>query len=70
MSADRVILLKRPNKLGAYQVVTDYGSLSLTPIGAMRLRRALDAVLPPDDILLADDDPGEGLVLHVEQDAA
>ena len=63
MSLDRVFLLKTPQKIGAYQVVTDYGSLSLTPIGAMRLRRMLNEVLPPDDILLANDDPGEGLAL-------
>lgn len=66
---DRVFLLKTPQKLGAYQVVTDYGSLCLTPMGALRLRRALNKVLPPDDYLPVGDDPSEGLRFHVELEA-
>lgn len=65
MSSDRVFLCRTDADrfcIGPYQIVTDYGSLRLTPIGALRLRRLLDKELPPDDVLRADDDPSEGMV--------
>ncbi len=62
MSIDRVILSHDPTIIGAYQIITDYGNVSLTPTAARRVLRWLKTIIGENDGLPEDDDPSEGFV--------